>query len=261
MKTKMRFAVLAAVAMLAAVVVCGWSSMAQADDWGTLTGRFVLKGDVPKPDKIDANKDPEVCGKVQLYDESVTVGKDGGVANLMVYLSKKPTSIHPDYKKTAKDKVTLDNKGCRFEPHVLVMRAGQTLVIKNSDPIGHNSNVAFVVNPPTNPLIPAGADVEVEVEDAETSPTNVTCNIHPWMKAQVLVRADPYAVVSGKDGKFEIKNLPVGSFEFVARGEKYITKVKLGGKDTVWTKGKFTTEIKAGKNDLGDIELEISDLK
>src|SRR2546421_709775 len=120
----------------AAVVLACVSNVRLAEDWGTLTGRFIVKGDLPKPDKIAATKDPEVCGKMPLYDESVMVDKDGGVANIMVYLSKKPTAVNPEYRKTAKDKVVLDNKGCRFEPHVLVMRAGQTLIIKNSDPIG-----------------------------------------------------------------------------------------------------------------------------
>ena len=249
------------VCLCAAMAVCLLSNVSRGEDWGTLSGRFVVKGELPKPAAIDANKDPEVCGKVPLFDETVVVDKDGGLANIMIYLAKKPAMIHPDYKKTAKDKVVLDNKGCRFEPHTLVMRAGQTLVIKNSDAIGHNSNVAFSVNSPTNPLIPSGQEYEVAVDEAESAPTQVSCNIHPWMKAQVLVRADPYSAASGKDGKFEIKNLPVGGYEFIVRGEKYITKVNVGGKDATWVKGHYPAEIKAGANDLGDIVVDVSNLK
>ena len=38
----------------------------------------------------------------------------------------------------------------------------------------------------------------------------VGCNIHPWMGAYIVARKDPYAAVSDKDGKFEIKDLPAG---------------------------------------------------
>ncbi len=228
--------------------------------WGDLKGRFVFKDKLPAPAKI-AIAVPGFCGKFPLVDETVVIDKDGNVANIMVYLAKKPPDIHPDFEKTAKDKITLDNNGCRFEPHVLAMRAGQTLVIKNSDGDPHNSNVPFAVCAPVNPLIPAGGSVEVPVEAAEAGPTKVSCNIHPWMNAMLLVRGDPYAAVSGKDGKFEIKNVPLGLFDFVVRGEKYISRVNVGGKNVDWIKGRVTVPIKAGANDLGDIIIDISNFK
>ena len=62
--------------------------------------------------------------------------------------------------------MVLDNKDCRFDPHVAFVQTGQTLVIKNSDTVGHNSNVATIKNPPSNNLIPAGGEADGDVHAA-----------------------------------------------------------------------------------------------
>ena len=56
----------------------------------------------------------------------------------------KKVEIHPDYEAKLKEPVVLDNNGCAFHPHITLVRVGQTLVIKNSDPTGHNTNICLV---------------------------------------------------------------------------------------------------------------------
>src|SRR6185295_3061600 len=99
---------------------------------------FVIKGATPSPAKINVDKDPQFCGPHNLVDESVVGNKEnGGLANVVVYLmdTAKP-KVHPDYDKEAKAEIVVDTQNCRFEPHVLGIRTGQTLVIGNKDPIG-----------------------------------------------------------------------------------------------------------------------------
>ena len=97
-----------------AAVLCVSSIAAQAAEWGTLTGRFVIDGTVPTPAKIKADKDAEVCAKHDLFDESVVVGKDGGVQNVVIYLNTKNPEVAPSYDATKTGKVTVDNSKCRF---------------------------------------------------------------------------------------------------------------------------------------------------
>ena len=98
------------------------------------------------------------------------------------------------------------------------------------------------------------------LKNAEPVPASVACNIHPWMKGWLVVPPTPYVAVSGKDGKFELKNLPVGTeIEFQAWQETkgYLDKANIGGKDAGWAKGRFKMKIKAGNNDLGDIKVSL----
>jgi len=152
----------------------------------------------------------------------------------------------------------LDNINCRFEPHVLFVQAGQELTIKNSDTVGHNSNIATVKNAPSNNLIPAGGEVKAKFTADEAVPAQVTCNIHPWMKGWLVVRDNPYAAVSKADGSFEIADLPAEEVELQFWHEKagYIGEMTINNKKETVKKGRMKKAIKAGDNDLGEIVLD-----
>lgn len=230
---------------------------ASGQEWGDLTGTFVIKGAAPAAAKINVDKDPQFCGQHSLVDEAVVVNKEnGGLANVVVYLmdTAKP-KIHPDYEKGAKAEVVIDNQNCRFEPHVLAIRTGQTLVIGNKDPIGHNTKADFFGNTPFNDLIPAGGSLKKSFTKAEATPSDLTCSIHPWMKARLLIRDDPYFAVSDKDGKFIIKNLPAGEHTFVVWSNKFISSPTVDGKAATWARGRVKMNIKAGANSLGKVEV------
>jgi plastocyanin len=244
----------------AALLVAVGGSGARADDWGTITGRFVYGGSKPAAADIKADKDVEVCGKHKLLSEELVVGDGGGIANVVVFVRDKDVKVHPDLAKSKDTPVTLDNKDCRFEPHVAVVQTGQSFVLKNSDTIGHNSNVATIKNSPSNSLIPAGGDSKISFSSEEAIPAQVTCNIHPWMKAWIVVRPNPYATVSKADGSFEIKGLPAGELELQLWHEKagYIGEIKVGGRAEKTAKGRKKVTVKAGDNAMGDITLDAS---
>lgn len=248
-------------ACLSAVVFSVLVSAAVGEEWGTLKGRFVYSGDAPAAVELKADKDVEVCGKHKLFNEELVVGADKGVANVVVFVRDKNVKVHPDAAAAAKaEKVMLDNKDCRFEPHVAFVQAGQSLVVKNSDPVGHNSNIATLKNSPSNNLIPAGAEATLTFKAAEAIPAQVTCNIHPWMKAWLVVRDNPYAAVTGPDGSFEIANLPAGEVELQLWHEKagYIGGIVVGGKAEQTKKGRKKVKIAAAGTDLGVMVLDAS---
>ena len=249
MQRNLRITSLAAVAVAALLSQSSVTPSASAQQWGTLKGKFVFDGPAPAPVALRIDKDPECC-KVKHNDESVQVAADGGLANVVLYVRTPKVAVHPDYEKTAKDDVVLDNKTCHFEPHIVVVRLTQTLLIKNTDTCGHNTNVAPLGDTAINPLLPPAGEFKHTFRRQQNLPFPVSCNIHPWMKAHVLVRDNPYFAVSAADGTFEIANLPAGDLEFQAWHE-----VKGYLEHTGWPKGKFKHSIKAGDNDLGTIKL------
>ena len=234
---------------------CGQT--ATAAEWASLKGRFVFDGNPPTPAAITADKDVEVCGKHKLVNEELVVSEDGGLANVVIFVRSKKVTVHPDLADGSKaDPLVLDNKNCRFEPHVGFVQTGQTLTIKNSDSVGHNSNIATMKNSPSNSLIPSDGSADVTFSRDEAIPAAVTCNIHPWMKAYLVIRPNPYGAVSGADGSFEIENLPVGEeLEFQLWHEKggYLDEFTLGGKKADAKRGRIDFTVEAGGTDLGDI--------
>lgn len=227
------------------------ASSALAAGWGNLSGQFIYDGKQPKDKPIDTGKEP-LCSKHQVVDESLVVGKDGGLANVVIFVSSKKVKVNPGLKKELPEMVVLDNKGCRFEPHVLPMEVSQTLEIHNSDPFSHNSNVSPIGQVGINPLLAEGTQATYKFSKELKSPTPVQCNIHGWMKAYVVVKDHPYVAVTDKGGKFEIKDLPVGKLEFTVwhEAQGYLTAKK------EWKKGKFEMTIKEGKNDLKTIKVD-----
>ena len=248
---------------IAICLVMGTMATAQAADWGDLTGTITLdaKAKIPTQAPVNVTKDVEVCGKHNLKDEGVVVNPDNrGLADVLVYIyaAKGPKpAVHEDYKKTAEDEVHLDNINCRYEPRVALLRTTQTLVIGNKDPVGHNTKIDTFANPAINPIIPAGSELKQKFPIAEKRPSQVGCNIHPWMNATLLVQDHPYMAVTDEDGKFTIKNLPAGKWTFQFRHPKggYVREVTVNNKTEKWSKGRTELTIKPGINDLGDIVI------
>lgn len=192
------------------------ASPAQAQKWGHLSGQFVLDGAVPAIDEADNNKEA-VCAKKVPTDELVINKDNKGIANIFVFIpaTKKP-KVHPDLAKSKDKEVVLDQKNCQFLPHAQVMRTDQVLMVKSMDNCNHNTRPNPIKNNPVNFTVPPNnrAGLPWKVNVAENLPTQIKCDIHPWMSSYCLVLDHPYAVVTDKDGKFKIENLPAGELEF-----------------------------------------------
>jgi hypothetical protein len=249
------------IAAAAALVAAVLSPGVRAQEWGDLEGQFIYKGTPPTPAKITPDKDVAVCGKHKLVSEQVIVDPQSkGISGVVVYLfttAGQKVSIHPDLAKPPAEGVLVDNKNCRFAPHVSAVRTGQKLLIGNGDPVGHNTKAELFANPSFNEIIPSGGKVEKTFSSAETTPIKLECSIHPWMNGYVLVRDNPYFAVTDKDGKFSIKNIPAGEHTFIVWHETgYLVDVTVDGKPTKWqigtrAKGRVKVNIKPGANVLG----------
>ena len=240
------------------------ASVTSAQEFGNLTAKFVVTGKAPTAEKLNVNKDQQFCGKHKLVDETVVVGKNGELANVVVYLAPaigQKVPANPALAKNMPAEVTLDNAECRFSPHIVVMTTEQKLVIGNKDPVGHNSKADLFNNAPFNDLIPAGGSVTKTISKAERVPAGVSCNIHPWMRAYLVVRDNPYTGVSDETGTLKIEGIPAGEWSFIVWHETGYVKGEQKGKDLGWKRGKVTVKISAGKDtDLGTIEVPAASL-
>jgi plastocyanin len=197
---------------------------------GTISGVVNLKGQPPKMKPLDMTADPGCPTGPQPAE--VVVTNAGKLANVFVYVKE---GLPQGNFAVPSDPVTLDQKGCRYIPHMLGIMAGQPLKITNTDAADHNIHDMPSNNPAFNESqTPTDQAVTKKFSNAEMM-IPVQCNQHPWMRAYINVMSHPYFAVSGPDGSFEIKNLPPGEYTIAAVHERFgeqTMKVKVGTKVT-----------------------------
>jgi plastocyanin len=198
---------------------------------GSVSGTIKLEGAAPKPKKIDMSQDPACSGGMGMTESVVSEG--GNLSNVFVYVKDGLGDRTFDVPAA---KVTIDQHGCHYVPHVLGVMTGQTVEILNSDPTTHNIHPSPKNNkewnesqaPKSSPLEKTFAREEVLLP--------VKCNQHPWMKMYVGVVKSPFFSVSGKDGKFTITGLPPGKYTLAAVHEtlgEQTMQVEVGPKASV----------------------------
>lgn len=230
--------------------------------WATIKGRFVFDGTPPTMAPYNANKDQATCtidGKAPLQETLLVDSETKGIANVAIYV-RKVSRVHESAQPT-NDKVLFDQKACVFLTHVLPMTIGQTLELKNSDPVGHNTNISGKNS--FNQTIPANESVDYTPQKEEAMPVSAVCSIHPWMSSYVVMRSNGYCAVTGPDGSFEIANVPAGEeLEFQVwheSGQGPSSALVLNtpeGKELKWSKkGRF--KIKLAEDEVKEIQLTV----
>ena len=137
--------------------------------------------------------------------EKMLVNDKLQVQNVMVWL--KPEA--PYTGELANQPTTIDQVGCRYTPRVNIVTVGQEILIKNSDETLHNVNSKSKVNESFNSAQPAGVpEIKKEFSLAE-EPFYLKCDVHPWMKAWIMVSDHPYYAITDENGFYKIeRNFP-----------------------------------------------------
>lgn len=209
---------------------------------GSIAGAIKFDGAAPAPKVLSVNKDKEVCGKSPIKDESLLV-QGGGVVNVVVSLK----DVKSGKKWSTLPKAELDQKGCVYHPRVVVTRAGEDVTVLNNDNILHNihTHPEKTGNPVANIAQPKFRKKLnlAKRHFAKPGIVKLTCDVHDWMVGYAVIAENPYVAVTGDGGKFEIKDVPAGSYTLEIWHEK------LGMKSQ-------KVEVKAGAATAVDVSLK-----
>ena len=196
-------------------------------DGGSISGTVKFKGTAPTPKKLDISKDKEVCGKTPKTDPTLIVD-NGNLVNAVITI----TDIQKG-KKIEVKKVTLDQNGCEYHPHVQAFPAGSTVEVLNPDGILHNIHSYSKINSPFNqaqPKFKKTLDVKIEKPEA----VEVKCDVHGWMHGWLVATENPYFAVTDKSGSFKLTDVPAGTYTVEVWHErlgKSTQKVTVKGKE------------------------------
>jgi plastocyanin len=230
------------------------------EGWGTLKGRIVFEGAPPTMPPYAANKDMATCapgGTAPPQEFLLVDPQTQGVANVAIFLRNAPR-VHEGAQPSGETAV-FDQKVCVFLTHVMAVSVGQPMILKNSDDVGHNTNIggqnAF------NQTIPAGESVAYATKREEAAPVPVRCSIHPWMLAYLLPRNDQYVAVTAADGSFELPNLPAGTelefqvwHENAAGANGALVVETPAAKELQWSKkGRF--KVRLEQDEVREVEI------
>jgi len=200
---------------------------------GDIKGTVALTGAAPKNETIRMNADP-VCAreaKGPQMQETFVVN-DGKLGNVFVYVKDGLGNYVYD---PPSEGATLDQKGCRYTPHVFGVRVGQQIEIINSDPTLHNIHALPKSNKEFNNGQPIQGMKMNHSFTAREVMVPFKCDVHGWMNAYVGVLDHPYFAVTGTDGAFELEGLPPGTYTIEAWHEKLgasTQSVTLGAKES-----------------------------
>jgi hypothetical protein len=195
-----------AIAASTVLAVLAGAAGARGVETGTVAGTVRVAGPRPQRPPLPVLKSKEVCGET-VPDDRLVVGPEGGVRYAVVSVEdvKGGRKAEPDVT------LVLDNRECRFVPHVQVAEVGQWLEIHNSDAVLHNADARMGPETIFNVGLPPGRVVRKPL----TRPglISITCDVgHTWMNAFVAVSKDPYHTVTDAYGAWEIRDLPPGHY-------------------------------------------------
>jgi plastocyanin len=180
----------------------------------TISGTVHFDGKAPTPVSIDMSMDPACAMSATPNSSEQVLVADHALANVYIYIkSGAPSSSAP----ANATSVVLDQKGCRYTPHVIALQQGGAVEFHNSDPTMHNIHTA-----------PTDGSTSVDVSQSPMGPPQtqkfdkpqtmlpVRCNNHPWMQAFINVSPNPYFTVTAANGTFILPSLPPGTYTVAA---------------------------------------------
>lgn len=202
------------ISALVAAVAAGaaWSDAA-------VKGLVKFEGQKPERQVLDTGADA-YCKRMHATDpllsDAAVIADDGGFQHIFVFIANPPEKEYP----APAEPVVLDQKGCRYEPHVFGILVGQQLAVRNGDETTHNVRGFATKNRAFNFGQPAGSEPRTREFTIVEEALKIKCDIHPWMQSYAFVLPHPFFAVTDSAGNYEIKNVPAGTYTLKAWHER-----------------------------------------
>jgi plastocyanin len=191
------------------ILLClaAWCSVVAGTAWGgMIRGTVRFTGAGVEQQKLPVTVDHSVCGK-EKDAEDIVLSPEKGIRNVVVSLQPPP----PGAKSPAVlPIVQMDQEQCVFVPRIVVVPAGGTVEFLNSDRLLHNLHSNSKGNPMFNRTQPRGRTIPIVLKEPEIF--RVDCDLHPWMRAWVVVAEHPFYAITNTQGEFVLDNVPAGEY-------------------------------------------------
>ncbi len=190
---------------------------------GSLRGTVTLDGAPPALKPIDMSASPACleANPTPVVPPVVVTGDGGALENVVVYVKSGLGNYRYD---VPSEIAVLHQKNCMYDPHVMALMTGQPFEVQNNDPTLHNVHPLPKHNRQWSNSQPAGSAALRETFTHTEFAMPVLCNVHPWMRSTVFVFDHPYFAITRREGTFELKNLPPGTYTIEAWHESLGTE-------------------------------------
>lgn len=195
---------------LAAVIAAASISAVRAEPArGVIQGTVAFEGTPPERTRVRRDADP-ICARTEMLSDDVIVS-DGKLQDVLVRI--KNGSLPAARPAAPPPPAVIDQKDCRYVPHVLGVVAGQKLAVHNSDTTFHNVHGAIAGKQIWNkPAAPGDPELSLDGSAHAGDVIDVMCDVHPWMHAYAVVQDHAVFAVTGADGGFELTGVPPGRY-------------------------------------------------
>ncbi len=204
---------------------------------GTIVGTVKFVGENPNYPKTVISKDTEICGTEAKPSTKLVLSADNGIKDAFVSV----LGVTGEKLSVPTENPVFAQAQCEFTNHVMVVPTGSTVDFPNKeDKVMHNLHSYSMKNRPFNKGVPFGSVISNTFSKPET--IKVTCDVHKWMTAYLIVNDDPYYSVTDDNGNYKIENVPVGTYKL------QVWQESLGRK-------KFDVTVTADQETKLDIEM------
>ena len=200
------------IAVPATIVVLGAQLGLEAEqESGTIRGSVTAR-DIPDTVMVEVDTDQKVCGD-EVEDRSTVVDPSGGVAYAVIIVKGAAWQTDPPAPEVS-------NTDCYFEPRVQVARTRSVVTVKSKDETLHTTH-AYDDRARTmfNIAIPIPG-LEIQRPLRRPGVVRLECDSHGWMRGWLYV-TDDMAGVTGPHGRFEVPNVPPGTYDLEIWHERY----------------------------------------